>query len=1096
MTLFKLISKSLWYFRRQHIAVLAGTILSTAVLTGALIIGDSVKHSLRQMVDLRLGKSRYALATGDRFVRSQLASEIADKLDVSGAALLSVKGISINSENNSRINSTNIYGIDNNFWKFSEKKQTELSDNEAFISENLARKLNLTTDNEFLLRIENAEVIPLNAPFASQEQPSVSIRVKVKGILNENELGRFSIKSDQKAPYNVFVSRSILAKKMELEGLSNLLLFSDKSNQNLDNNNFNNAIKDLWQIEDASLKINKINNKGTYELVSDRIFIEQKIEKAIDTLKIKSNPVLSYLVNSISLNEKETPYSFVAAVNPPFIPYDLKDNEIVINSWLADDLEAKQGDSLNLSYFIIGPFRKLKEENKSFLVKEIIPIENTNSLKTLMPAFPGLSDAGQCRDWETGVPIDLDKIRDKDEDYWNIYKGTPKAYISISSGQKMWQNQFGNLTALRFDSAQITPSNLKEELIATLRPVDFNLIVQNVYEQGVAATKNAVDFGELFLSLSFFVIVAGILLTLLLHSLNTASRSQETGVLAALGFNSKLILKIRLGESLVIAVLGGILGAFAGIVYNYAVMAGLNSVWYDVVRTNMITVYLKPTTMIIGASSGTLISLLSIYLVSRAKFKHQIAQLVKNHLTNSYTKGQNKLFSQIIVVFSYLSMLALLVYSFATSVDNNSSLFLSAGALFLLGSTALVNLYFNKKEKKTNVLNINTLSLKNAGRNKSRSITTIVLLALGAYVILITGANRKTFYGEDNQNSSGTGGYLFWAETSLPILNNLNSQSGREKLGIDKNDLPQETTFMQFHSLDGNDASCLNLNQVQKPRILGIDASEFNKRNSFSFSNLLEGVNKENPWLSLNEIREQNLIPAVADQTVLTWGLKKAVGDTLTYLNEDGKEINLLIIGGLNNSIFQGNLLIANSLFVQNFPSVSGSKVMLIDATSADQEKISNYLTNRFTDYGIEINKASERLAEFNSVTNTYLAVFMALGGLGVLIGTIGLGIVLLRNMLERKSELALMTALGFTRTQLFKLVFKENLFLLLVGIVMGLLSAIIGILPSILSPSFEIPGSFVFIIIIVVLISGLAWIYFPTKYALKSIPVKALRKE
>ena len=139
---------------------------------------------------------------------------------------------------------------------------------------------------------------------------------------------------------------------------------------------------------------------------------------------------------------------------------------------------------------------------------------------------------------------------------------------------------------------------------------------------------------------------------------------------------------------------------------------------------------------------------------------------------------------------------------------------------------------------------------------------------------------------------------------------------------------------------------------------------------------------------------------------------------------------------------------------------------------------------------------ASERLAEFNSVQNTYLTVFMALGGLGVLIGTFGLGIVLLRNMLERRHELALLIALGYQKSEIFRLIFAENMFLLLTGLACGFGAAVIGILPSLLSPAFSIPGSFVFLLIAVILISGTLWIYFPAHNAIKDQLVTTLRNE
>jgi len=70
MSIFHYIIKSLWFFRKQHLAVLAGTLISTAVLTGALIVGDSIKYSLQKTVDARLGNVKFAMQTGDRFVSS------------------------------------------------------------------------------------------------------------------------------------------------------------------------------------------------------------------------------------------------------------------------------------------------------------------------------------------------------------------------------------------------------------------------------------------------------------------------------------------------------------------------------------------------------------------------------------------------------------------------------------------------------------------------------------------------------------------------------------------------------------------------------------------------------------------------------------------------------------------------------------------------------------------------------------------------------------------------------------------------------------------------------------------------------------------
>ena len=1099
MSLYKFILKSLWYFRRQHLAVFAGTILSTAVLTGALIIGDSVKYSLRQLVESRLGNTEFALLTGDRFVRAELAKDISNSANVSTASILMVKGIAINNEKETRINSANILGVENSFWQLSNIEMPELKDDEAIISTSVADKLNLNKNDEFLLRVENADIIPLNAPFVSQENNSVALRLTVKAIAGNEEMGRFSFKSNQATPSNIFISRKYLSDKLELSGLSNAILVSDNLDGNLNKERLNKTLNDVWQLADAGIEIKELNESGKYELLSKRIFIDQAISESVKNLNLKHESVLTYLVNSIKFKENATPYSFVTAASQPLLSENLTKDEIIINEWLANDLKVETGDTITLNYFIIGPLRTLVEENQRFIINKIIANESSTIDNSLMPSFPGLSDAGNCRDWETGIPIDLDKIRDKDEEYWNKFKGTPKALVSLQTGLNLWNNQFGNYTAFRFDKNDVKLDKLENDVLSNLKPADLKLVFSAVHHKGIQAVNNSVDFGELFLSLSFFVIAAGILLTILLYSLNTEARKQETGILSGLGFSKKQIIKLRFAESAIIIVLGGIAGSFVGILYNYAIMAGLNSIWVDVVRTNMLQVYLNPVSLVIGAVSGIIIALFAIYMVSRKKLKQSIVSLVKETETISYSRAKrNILVSKLIATIGILGAIVLVTFSLITSVNENAGLFLSAGALFILGFTFIFNLYFKNYGRKiyNEPISSTQFALKNAARNKNRSLATIILLALGTFTIIVTGANRKTFYGLENQRQSGTGAFLYWAETTLPLLYNLNTDEGKSKLGLENEKALENVHFIQFHSLEGDDASCLNLNQVQQPQILGVDANGFAERNAFSFAKLLKNISRDSTWLELNKSYENNIIPAFADQTVITWGLKKSIGDTLIYLNEQGEKIKLLLVGSLNSSIFQGNILIANNAFSKHFPSASGSKMMLIEADQAKQKEIAETLNMNLADYGIQITKASDRLAEFNSVTNTYLTVFMALGGLGVLIGTFGLGIVLLRNMLERKKELALLLAVGYKKTEIFKLIFIENLFLLLSGLIMGIGAAIIGILPSILSPSFNIPGTFMIALVLMIFFNGLLWIYLPARASMKNILIKSLSAE
>ena len=1093
MSRFRFIIESLWYYRKQHIAVFLTTIVSTAVLTGALIVGDSVKYSLTNLVDKRLGNIEYALVSGDRFVSSQLASKIAKDVNIATASVLMMQGIAINYQNQKRINKAQIIGTDNSFWSLSNINIPELNIGEAIISQNTAKKLNLKLDDEILLRIKNVDVIPLNAPFTNIEDNNVALKLKIVGLSDDNKLGRFSFRSNQNSPYNIFVNQDFLAEKLELKDLSNIIV-AGKS-ENINENELNNSLKNCWTLIDAGLQVNQLEKNGTFELISNRIFIDKPISSSISDIGTSSEEILTYFVNSINKSDKETPYSFITAASDSFLGEPLSKNDIIINSWLANDLNANIGDTLKVKYFVIGPLRTLAEETRQFTVKRIISSDDLLADQDLMPTFPGLTDAGNCKDWETGIPIDLKKIRDKDEKYWDDFKGTPKAFISLEKGLEIWDNRFGNYTAVRY-SGNITKDELEKEILSEISPTDINLSFRDVRTEGTIAASNGIDFGELFLSLSFFVMAAAILLTILTYSLNTESRMSEAGVLIALGFSKKTIISLRFFESVIPIIISSVIGGFLGILYNKSIISGLNSIWNEAVHADMLDIYVKPGTVVIGILIGVIISLLSIYIVTKAKLKRTTISVIKD-ITIGIRKGKI-IFLYILSIIGLAGSIGIVIYSILNVSDISSSLTLSAGFLFMVGCIALLVIILIPRTDGIITLKNNTgisqLAIKNARRNIVRSIAVIALLAIGTFTIIITGANRLTFSGTESQRESGTGGYSFWVENTVPLLHNLNTGEGKQQYGLEDEPVLDNVNFVQFHNLPGDDASCLNLNQVQSPQILGIPSNKFDSLNAFSFSSLYS--NYSSPWLELNKDYGSGVIPAFADQTVIQWGLLKSVGDTLLYTNESGQKIKLLLIGGLSSSVFQGNILISDSAFIANFPSSSGSEIMLVDIQGDNSKEVENLLTNQLVDYGVDISSASERLAGFYSVTNTYLTIFMILGGLGVILGTIGLGIVLMRNMIERKHEIALLGALGFKKSQIFSLILTENIFLLISGIVIGVLSAFIGILPSLLSPAFHIPGSFLFILVLCVFISGLLWIYIPAKVMMKKDLIKYLSQE
>jgi len=1080
-----LIIRSLTHFWKSHLAVAVGVAICTMVITGTLIVGDSIQASLEETTQLRLGKTQYLFTGIDRYFRASLANEVNKELQINTAPILQLLGFASSQGGQLKLNNVQVIGIDKNFQSFIPKylQLPPPGDGEVYISQNMAQRLQLKADDALLLRVDKASQIPKNAPFVTDEENQVSLRVKVKKILSPEELGRFNLKTSQTAPFNVFMSLSFLNDEMELKGKANKLLFyAEKS---VDASDIERSIQNHWTLKDIALEVIPVLEGSQLELRSERIFMDSTITKAVDKVVPNNNKILTYMINSFKVESHETPYSFMSAGS---FSNDLSGNEADINSWMADDLNASAGDSIQISYFVIGPLRQLKEESHWFVIKDIVDMDGIYGDRALMPDLPGMSDAGNCRDWEAGVPIQLDKIRDKDEDYWNKYRGTPKAFISYPTGKELWKNRFGVSTAIRIPVNAIDVNDFEKQLANLLTPQSQGFTVKAVKEDGLAAARGGVDFGQLFMALSFFILVAGLILMALLFNLHLEKRIEEMGTLKALGYPYPVIKRNILLEGLFIAIPGVILGGILAVAYNKIIFYALNTVWYDIVRTDILQEVILVKTLVLGMFISLILVSISIWFNVNKRLKAVSSSLQRNIEHSS--KARTMIWLKVGAWATLVIAIGLLVYEAIFGKTLNTPVFFSSGGLLLLSFILFFSALIKKEGLKSSD-EVSQLSLirKNLSRNSARSFRIVILFALGTFIIISTGLNKKDLHKEANDPKSGTGGFQFFMETTMPILKDLNIEQNKIDVGIEK-----PLKFVQMRKSEGDDASCLNLNLIASPRILGIPSDQLEGR--FSFIKSTEDLNPEEPWLSLKKALPGGVVPAILDQTVIQWGLGKEVGDTLVYLDEAGDEMKLKIIGGLANSIFQGNALIDEQLFLKHFPSSSGSYVFLIDGKPEDLEENQEELNRVFRNEGAEIENAADRLAMFNQIENTYLSIFLLLGGLAMILGTVGLGVSLARNILDRGKEIGILRAIGFQKSKVLKIITYEHLVLLLIGTITGAITAFIATLPSILSEFVQASWQTAAIIVALILVNGLAWIYGITKNYLRKDLIVTLREE
>ena len=570
MTKLQYIIKSFHHYFKANFLVALGVAISAMVLTGSLIIGDSVRHSLTQATFYRLGETTHLVSVVERYFRQEMATEIeGDNSSIKATPVLLLEGMAVADGGQQRANKVQVVGVSSDFHEIANTLLfSELENNEIAISKNLAERLQKKEGDNILVRIKKASLIPMNAPFVSADETSVALRASIKKVVSKEELGRFNLKNSQTAPFNIFVSIKRLNRLMEFEGKANQLLIATAEKTEA----LAQSVKNCLTPADAGLSLKTIEATREVEISTERVFLEGKISETLKLLP-DAEMILSYFVNGLGKLEENQSASISSDLHPShFIPYSfvstiskehLNASEIILNQWAADDLDAKPGDTISLRYFEIGPLRKLLDRSAQFAVKEIISMDSELADPSRVPHLPGLSDAGHCREWEAGVPIDLDAIREKDEKYWDDYKGTPKAYISSEKAVEIWANRFGSYTAIRYPEATFDKNRYKTLFAKEIMPADLGMAIEPVRQQGLNAAQNGTDFSGLFIGLSFFILVASILLTALLFRFNLEGRSAELGLLMALGFKQKQIRYFYLLEGFVVALFGGLLGLVA-----------------------------------------------------------------------------------------------------------------------------------------------------------------------------------------------------------------------------------------------------------------------------------------------------------------------------------------------------------------------------------------------------------------------------------------------------------------------------------------------------------------------------------------------------
>jgi len=1099
MTRALLVLRSATYHWRTNLAVVLGVATAVSVLAGALLVGDSVRGSLRNLALGRLGRTHTVVAAQSFFSES-----VVERMRATGAVaapLVTAAGIVTHEPSGRRASNVLVYGVDERFWAF---HGLQVPDG-VHASEALVRELGAQPQDVLLTRLQRPSEIPLESLFGRRDEVGRTVRLTLSGALPRERLGEFSLQPQQGDVRALFAPLGRVQRDLGVAGKVNAVLLGEGAAKE--------AVLASLMLEDLGAEVALVADQNAVAIESSSGIMSAPLQEAatrtLERAGLTPVPVFTYLANALREGGREVPYSLVTAMDGAVLDPSAPPppDAIVLNEWAARDLQVRPGAAVELDYYVWDPSAGLLTRTEKFTLHRVVPIAGPAADRALAPDYPGITGSESVAEWDPPFPLDLSRVRPADEKYWDEYRATPKAFIPYERGRQLWSTRYGAATSVRAAvPAGQDASRLRERLVSDLRarfpPQATGITVIPVRRAAEQGSAGATDFGEYFTYFSFFLVVSALLLAVLFFRLGIEQRLRQIGVLRSTGFSVAEIRSLLLAEAIALAAAGSAIGVLGALAYATLIVYGLRTWWIGAVGTTLLDLHVQGRSLAAGALGGLVTAAICVALSLRAVARLSPRALLSAHAIDEggpvpSKRRRARLYSRLFA----LAGVALVAMGFIRR-DLQAAAFFAAGAALLAASMYALSAWLRARDVRLlagrGAWPIARLGFRSAAFRPSRSVLSAALIASAAFIIVAVDAFRRGGAEIAGDARSGTGGYVLVARSEMPIVENPNTAAGRDALGVAPE---RRVSFTRFRLRPGDDVSCLNLYRPSSPTIVAPESS-FLEAGRFSFADSIADSDAEhaNPWLLLRRALPDGVIPAIADATSLQYVLHASVGDELTIDIGADRPLRLQFVASLADSVLQAEIVIAEEQFLRVFPGQQGYRMFLIDApgvtTPQTADSLAADLERHLGPFGFDAVTAAERLESFHRVENTYLSTFQALGGLGLLLGTIGLAAVLFRNVLERRRELALLRAVGYDARRISIMIVAEAAFVLGAGLLSGTLSAAVAVAPAWLQRSGTLPGVGLALLLGGVAVAGLLASVAATRAAIRGNMLAALRAE
>ncbi len=864
-------------------------------------------------------------------------------------------------------------------------------------------------------------------------------------------------------------------------------------------------------------------------------------------------------------------YSTVAGIDleldSPFGPFlandtgepftgGLEPGEMLITNWTAGELGVGVGESVTVSYLVLNHRFELATLQANFTVKGIVKLEGKAHDEALMPRFEGIEGMESCSSWDPPFPIDMETVTDADIDYWQEYKGTPKAYIDLQEAQGLWGNDLGELTALKLKAGPGSEEELAGSVMTFLDSRygarEVGISVRTVKEDALSSAERMDLLPAMFMAFSTFAILAGLLLAASTFGTLALERQSELGVCRALGFKQRDLTVLLVGEGVAYAALASISGAFLGLLLTLALIRGADGV-IDNAAGGTLTFHYELSSLLIAIATGLAIALLTLVLVAHLLGRRPIVQAIQErqdltdrdlgnlrHLGGGLTlvgilmlpvilatEGDGRYLpglmapSLMITGLSYaclgrsrqrfahsLGGLSLLLYTLVFSLGAFGQADVPLMGLFVLSGLMLVlgGLLFTLPNLEGLILRFQRatagwcspalkLSLLYPTRRLGRAALTVSLNALVLFLMIslsVTVAVQER--GLEEAARVQGGGHDIVGETTHPVYLDLTDPTQLDEAGIEAPVLGN-LEIQQARKVGQEGATCSNLDPGLSPALLGVSAA-FWLDSDFQF----QSPDTDDParlWALLD--RDMDPIPVFVDHNTLRWLLQGELGSVFEIQDQAGQGREVVVVGIIRSTILTATFIMSEANLDRLYPTTAAYRYYLFKVPSgAAVDQVARQLESELFILGMDTETVLEAVKRSMGYEHSFIALFQAFLALGLVMGLGGLGMAALRSVIEREREVGILRALGFDRKEVLRMFMFESSFIATMGILVGVF---VGLGYSWMTFSvwdsgyrFTIPWLSVTGVVIAVLCACLLAAVYPALRASRRPPAEALR--